>query len=140
MAGMRAATRGPAPSERASTLLRACLDLVEPVRGQPRRTSRRCDVETTLGVLDQAIRDLETTSSGAASTALSCGSSIHTDRRPPSASRGPPISWPLAYALIAMPADPRCGPICRRYRYRWFGKRETCMIPTPDLRERFLDG
>lgn len=23
-------------------------------------------------------------------------------------------------------------------RYRWFGKRESCMIPTPEQRERFL--
>ncbi|WP_353480026.1 thiol-disulfide oxidoreductase DCC family protein [Haliscomenobacter sp.] len=23
-------------------------------------------------------------------------------------------------------------------RYRWFGKSETCMIPTPELRKRFL--
>lgn len=26
-----------------------------------------------------------------------------------------------------------------RNRYRWFGKRAACMIPTPDLRARFLD-
>jgi predicted DCC family thiol-disulfide oxidoreductase YuxK len=25
-----------------------------------------------------------------------------------------------------------------RNRYRWFGKREQCMIPTPVLRSRFL--
>jgi predicted DCC family thiol-disulfide oxidoreductase YuxK len=24
-------------------------------------------------------------------------------------------------------------------RYRWFGKRETCRVPTADLKERFLD-
>lgn len=24
-------------------------------------------------------------------------------------------------------------------RYRWFGKRDTCMIPSPDLNDRFLD-
>ncbi len=24
-------------------------------------------------------------------------------------------------------------------RYRWFGKREDCMIPTPDLKAKFLD-
>lgn len=23
-------------------------------------------------------------------------------------------------------------------RYKWFGKRESCMLPTPDLRSRFL--
>lgn len=25
-----------------------------------------------------------------------------------------------------------------RNRYRWFGKKETCMVPTPDIRRRFL--
>ena len=24
-------------------------------------------------------------------------------------------------------------------RYKWFGKQEACMIPTPDLKRRFLD-
>ena len=26
-----------------------------------------------------------------------------------------------------------------RYRYRMFGKREACMLPTPELKQRFLD-
>jgi len=26
-----------------------------------------------------------------------------------------------------------------RNRYRWFGRRDTCMIPTPDIAARFLD-
>ena len=26
-----------------------------------------------------------------------------------------------------------------KHRYRWFGKREQCLVPTPALRERFLD-
>lgn len=26
-----------------------------------------------------------------------------------------------------------------RHRYRLFGKRESCMVPTPELRSRFLD-
>ena len=25
-----------------------------------------------------------------------------------------------------------------KYRYKWFGRSEHCMIPTPELRERFL--
>tara|TARA_B100000945_G_scaffold317055_1_gene319169 strand:- start:942 stop:1343 length:402 start_codon:yes stop_codon:yes gene_type:complete len=25
-----------------------------------------------------------------------------------------------------------------KYRYKWFGRSEQCMIPTPELRERFL--
>jgi predicted DCC family thiol-disulfide oxidoreductase YuxK len=27
-----------------------------------------------------------------------------------------------------------------RNRYRWFGKRDTCMVPTEELTSRFLDG
>lgn len=26
-----------------------------------------------------------------------------------------------------------------RNRYKWFGKRDTCRIPTPELKDRFLD-
>lgn len=26
-----------------------------------------------------------------------------------------------------------------RNRYRWFGRRDECMVPTPDLKSRFLD-
>ncbi|MGZ3423463.1 MAG: thiol-disulfide oxidoreductase DCC family protein [Polyangiales bacterium] len=26
-----------------------------------------------------------------------------------------------------------------RHRYRWFGKSETCAVPTPSMRARFLD-
>jgi len=26
-----------------------------------------------------------------------------------------------------------------RNRYKWFGKKESCMLPTPELRKKFLD-
>ncbi len=49
--------------------------------------------------------------------------------------------WPFLYVLIVIP-----GPIrdllynfAARRRYRWFGKREACMVPTPEQRSRFLD-
>ncbi|WP_246943799.1 thiol-disulfide oxidoreductase DCC family protein [Bacillus pinisoli] len=29
--------------------------------------------------------------------------------------------------------------IIAKNRYKWFGKREQCMVPTPELRKRFLD-
>ncbi|MCC7416002.1 MAG: hypothetical protein IT176_02590 [Acidobacteria bacterium] len=58
MAGMRAATRGPSPNDRASTILRACLDLVEHMTRQAAEVSV-AEVNTTLGVLDQAVRDME---------------------------------------------------------------------------------
>lgn len=27
-----------------------------------------------------------------------------------------------------------------RNRYRWYGKKDACMVPTPELRAKFLDG
>ena len=30
--------------------------------------------------------------------------------------------------------------VVARNRYRWFGRRDACMVPTPELRARFLDG
>ena len=49
--------------------------------------------------------------------------------------------WKLFYALIIIPKFIRdfFYNVIARNRYRWFGKKETCMIPTPELRERFLD-
>lgn len=29
--------------------------------------------------------------------------------------------------------------IIARYRYTWFGKKDQCMIPTPELKAKFLD-
>ncbi|GMV90363.1 MAG: thiol-disulfide oxidoreductase [Candidatus Hydrogenedentota bacterium] len=49
--------------------------------------------------------------------------------------------WPLLYAFIVIPRpirDAVYGVIVRN-RYRWFGKRDDCMVPTPDLRARFLE-
>ena len=47
--------------------------------------------------------------------------------------------WPLAYALIVAPRPLRDWLYDRvaRNRYRWFGRREACMIPTPDILARF---
>jgi len=39
----------------------------------------------------------------------------------------PSILRNIVYDLIA------------RYRYAWFGKKDQCMIPTPELRAKFLD-
>jgi predicted DCC family thiol-disulfide oxidoreductase YuxK len=49
--------------------------------------------------------------------------------------------WPLAFAAILLPRAVRDG-IYRwiaRNRYRWFGRNDTCALPPPGLRERFLD-
>jgi predicted DCC family thiol-disulfide oxidoreductase YuxK len=49
--------------------------------------------------------------------------------------------WSLFYTFIILPKFIRDAVYnwVARNRYKWFGKREECMIPTPDLKERFLD-
>jgi len=48
--------------------------------------------------------------------------------------------WPLLYAGIIFPRFLRDGVynFVSRNRYKWFGKRDSCMIPTPDIMARFL--
>lgn len=54
--------------------------------------------------------------------------------------RGLRFPWPLAAVLLIVPAFIRDAvyDVIARNRYKWFGEKETCMIPTPDIRERFL--
>ncbi len=49
--------------------------------------------------------------------------------------------WPLAYGAIVIPRPIRDGVyrLIARHRYRLFGRQETCMIPSADLRSRFLE-
>ena len=50
--------------------------------------------------------------------------------------------WSLLSIKLIVPPPIRdfaYGIIAKR-RYRWFGKRESCMVPTPELRERFIHG
>lgn len=48
--------------------------------------------------------------------------------------------WPVLFGLIAVPAlirDSVYGVLARR-RYRWFGRKDECMVPEPQVRSRFL--
>jgi predicted DCC family thiol-disulfide oxidoreductase YuxK len=49
--------------------------------------------------------------------------------------------WSLAAALLAVPRPLRdwLYGVVARHRYRWFGTRGVCMVPTAALRSRFLD-
>lgn len=49
--------------------------------------------------------------------------------------------WSLLYGFILVPAFIRNAVYnwVASNRYKWFGKQESCMIPTPELRSRFLD-
>jgi predicted DCC family thiol-disulfide oxidoreductase YuxK len=46
----------------------------------------------------------------------------------------------LGYIFIVVPPFIRDGIYnwIAKNRYRWFGQKESCMIPTPELRDRFL--
>ncbi|MCB0991475.1 MAG: thiol-disulfide oxidoreductase DCC family protein [Acidimicrobiales bacterium] len=51
-----------------------------------------------------------------------------------------PFPWRLAKLLwvVPRPLRDRLYRLMANNRYRWFGKRETCRLPTPDERSRFL--
>jgi predicted DCC family thiol-disulfide oxidoreductase YuxK len=48
--------------------------------------------------------------------------------------------WKLFYVLMLVPRVIRDGVYAyvARHRYGWFGERGSCMIPTPDIADRFL--
>ena len=47
----------------------------------------------------------------------------------------------LLYAFILVPAPVRDAvyDYIARNRYKWYGKKDECMIPSPDIRSRFLE-
>lgn len=49
--------------------------------------------------------------------------------------------WPVLYIFILLPKPIRdwVYNLIGRNRYKWFGKTEACMIPTPEVRSRFLE-
>ena len=49
--------------------------------------------------------------------------------------------WPLLYGFMIVPGFIRNAVYdwIARNRYKWFGKKDECMIPTPELKARFLD-
>ncbi|WP_430899779.1 MULTISPECIES: thiol-disulfide oxidoreductase DCC family protein [unclassified Paraflavitalea] len=50
-------------------------------------------------------------------------------------------AWSLLYAFIIVPKFIRDGVYnwVAKNRYKWFGKKEACWVPTPELKARFLD-
>ena len=49
--------------------------------------------------------------------------------------------WPLLYPLVYLPKVLRDGvyDLVARYRYRVFGRKESCPMPEPEVRERFTE-
>ena len=48
--------------------------------------------------------------------------------------------WATLYIFRIIPSFIRNGfyRLIAQYRYQWFGKKEECMIPSPELRKRFV--
>ena len=47
---------------------------------------------------------------------------------------------PLLYGFIIVPAFIRnwVYDFIAKHRYKWYGKKESCLIPTPELKDKFL--
>lgn len=54
--------------------------------------------------------------------------------------RGMDKLYPLLFVLIIIPAFIRdfVYDFIAKNRYKWFGKKESCMIPTQEMKERFI--
>ena len=55
--------------------------------------------------------------------------------------RGLRFPWPLLYGLIIVPRPLRdvIYDLIARYRYKWFGRRDSCMMPSAKVQGRFLE-
>jgi len=49
-----------------------------------------------------------------------------------------PWSWLYAFIVVPKPIRDFFYRLFAKYRYRFFGRKDECMIPTPDVRARFL--
>ncbi|KZR56801.1 thiol-disulfide oxidoreductase DCC family protein [Bacillus badius] len=49
-------------------------------------------------------------------------------------------AWKLLYAFIIVPRPIRNAAydFIAKNRYKWFGKKESCMLPSPSVRARFI--
>jgi predicted DCC family thiol-disulfide oxidoreductase YuxK len=49
--------------------------------------------------------------------------------------------WKFFYGFIIVPKFIRDAiyNLVSKNRYRWFGKKDECMVPTPELKARFLN-
>ena len=50
--------------------------------------------------------------------------------------------WPLLYIFMIIPAFIRHAfyDVIAKNRYKWWGRKDRCKIPTPELKQRFLEG
>ncbi|MFT5248411.1 MAG: putative DCC family thiol-disulfide oxidoreductase YuxK [bacterium] len=50
-------------------------------------------------------------------------------------------AYPLLFGFIIVPKFMRnlVYDFVAKNRYKWYGKKESCMVPTPELKEKFID-
>ena len=51
---------------------------------------------------------------------------------------GAPWSWAYAFIIVPRPIRDWGYRLFARYRYRIFGRKDQCMLPSPEVRARFL--
>ena len=49
-----------------------------------------------------------------------------------------PWRWLSAFRLVPRPVRDRVYSFIGNRRYAWFGRKDQCLVPTPELTERFL--
>lgn len=49
-----------------------------------------------------------------------------------------PLNWLFTFVIIPKTVRDYLYNFIAKNRYKWFGKKECCMIPSPELKERFL--
>ncbi len=47
-------------------------------------------------------------------------------------------SWTYAFIIVPKPIRDLAYKLFAKYRYRLFGRQDACMMPTPEIRARFL--
>ena len=50
-----------------------------------------------------------------------------------------PYRWLYAFVVVPRPLRDAVYAWIARHRYRWFGRKDACLVPTPELKARFLD-
>jgi predicted DCC family thiol-disulfide oxidoreductase YuxK len=51
---------------------------------------------------------------------------------------GAPWSWAYAFVVVPRPIRDWAYKLFAKYRYRIFGRKDQCMLPSPEVRARFL--
>ena len=51
---------------------------------------------------------------------------------------GPPWSWLTLFSVLPKPLRDAIYDFIAKNRYRWFGKKQACLLPSPDMQDRFL--